>query len=359
VRGSSAEVITAFSSLQLHAYVTCTWSASVSGSASLLRPTPFPAPAVGGTLNFVCGLKYHDPQVSPRLTAFPTDFVRHIPPSTHGTMSVSEVTLTASLEWSIIQNIAEGTVRRWSRRRPRPLSHSQDRVARVQAPHTLAVNNNLAFLETGLRQLLLVRLATKTLPRPIFDELQNNLKRLCRNLDQYVNPSLVAAAMKGNQGLADAYPQLRALCDALISRATSNMQETPDMDLVASPGHLNQAALFILPPDSAAKEVLELTVACNSNLGSLYQEQGSGYFRPTSPQKYPTATAFGQRAVTVLEALLEHFTACKSPHEVLLALSDNLDAANPNTTHPILDMVLSDCSQDCHRHEAQCLPYQR
>jgi hypothetical protein len=234
------------------------------------------------------------------------------------------------------------------------------------------VDNDLKFLEIDLRQLLLVKLATKRLPQAVFEELQQNLQRLCRHLDNIVNPSYIevdtcdALSVDPNQNTlrVEAYPRLKALCWYLSSNIADKTPGFPTLDLVASPKSSPEGitALFLVPPGSSAQGVLEATEACNATLRTLFQDQGNGYVRLANPQKsHPAATAFGERAVAVLEALVRHYAACErdSHDEVLLSLSDSLEAANGSSPAPILDLLLPDCSKQDSPHEAQCLPYQR
>ena len=179
-----------------------------------------------------------------------------------------------------------------------------------------------------------------------------------------------------------AYPRLQALCEYLrgrtsgkisasleeptkpleeIAGSTDEIPKSSDVDLIASPIPISgQKVLFLVPSGSKAKDVLEATKACNLILGTQFQKQlGSGYTRPIPKQNDSAATAFSNRATSVLQVLLDHYTTCKSTHEVLLSLSHKLEAAGPNGPIPTLDMLLSDCSRKHQRHDAQCIPYRR
>ncbi|KAK3363888.1 hypothetical protein B0T25DRAFT_528662 [Lasiosphaeria hispida] len=285
-----------------------------------------------------------------------------------------DMTLATSLEWSILQSIGASTVAKWSRhRRIRPTGFV--RKARQN------MDNNLIFLEIDLRQLLLVKLASKTLPLPTFKDLQDGLRRLCLHLEQFVNQSFIKSdtidplanaevitssaqrPLPGDDAVPAAsvsvvgdYCNLRVLCKRLRDTAgESARSETQDVNLIAS--RPDQKAVFIVSSRLEAKEMLEITKSCHAILRTLFQNQGSGFIRPAFAPKFPFATTFGERAITVLEVLLSQYALCESAHEVLLSLSDKLDAVGRSSRRPILEILLSDCLRGNQHHEAQCVPY--
>jgi hypothetical protein len=98
--------------------------------------------------------------------------------------------LTLLPEWCLLQDIAiatGGVKGRLAKLKPKCSSPSfkQDSMGCIE-------NNDLAFLETELRSLLMSETPYATTVRSTFDQISHELESLCSTLESVINPALLA-----------------------------------------------------------------------------------------------------------------------------------------------------------------------
>ncbi|KLU92424.1 hypothetical protein MAPG_11370 [Magnaporthiopsis poae ATCC 64411] len=262
---------------------------------------------------------------------------------------LSEMTLAASLEWSLLQRVG-------AHLRPR---RSQ---ARLRQSHH---DGNLTFIEPDLRELLFYeKLVTEILPRATFAELQLYLEPLCSQLDQCVNPSLLsqngagddtastsaATYTEGVRGIsATHYSRLRSLS------SFSRTAEIWNWDLISTPGTGGtNSAIFLISPGAAAEDMLNAVKSCILLLRKLLENGLNGHSSPVTPTHHTAATATGSlyraRAHEILDVLFEQYTKMEPAHEHSVLLSV------PVTS--IVDMLLPKCFGPNKWQRTQCLSYE-
>jgi hypothetical protein len=260
-----------------------------------------------------------------------------------------EMTLTASLEWSLLRHVGAHLRPRQSQARTRQHYH----------------DDNLTFVEVDLRYLLIYdKLVTGILPRATFDELQLSLRPLCSQLDQFVNPLLLSQNRARDDTAstsAETYAEsIYGISTTHYSRLRSLLSfprtaEIWDWNLISTPstGGTN-SAIFVIPPGPTAKDMLGAVKSCVRLLDKLSDHDLNGHSSPVASTHHTAVTAssglFRARAHEILDVLFKQYTKAESTHEhdVLLSV--------PATS--IVDMLLSRCSGPDKWQKTQCLSYE-
>jgi hypothetical protein len=269
--------------------------------------------------------------------------------------------LNSRLEWRILQRVGSGVFGR--------LATHNYRRGREAAPYqaatrNLAFENNLAFLETELREILRWRVP-QTVSRAVYDDLATKLKRLCTVLEGVVNLSLVtrnkeACPATGDtqpvveqtkKGDVQSYSNFRALLEYLHDR--SENADTFDLDIAKGPN----LTLFCVRDVQQAKAALEAADGCNDAFVRLCKKAQNSAQHTMTPSETEssakTEIPFQERTNEVLRSLFGA-SSCDMTHEVLLYLSDDI---YDSQSRPTLSMFLSCCSHPGAWQEAKCLPY--
>lgn len=263
-------------------------------------------------------------------------------------------------EWDILQSFGDRVSGRLT-------THQRSRraFAAVESATKHNDNPNMTFLETALRLLLTL---TRNPPitqmlKTTYVESQGKLRNLCLQLEglavlstlftEVTVPSGIPgepSSPRQNKTGAGAYPNLVAFLDLLEHYIESS--PTSIFDLVSGPNKI----LFPVSPGPLAENILALTDICNTFLLALCSR--------SIPRGEPSVDRigldnFGKGACSVLEVLFEKFGTCEPAHQVLLSLGGYGEhEISTNEAAPILDLLLSDCSNPEKWQEAQCLPHQ-
>ncbi|KAE8440465.1 hypothetical protein EG329_007585, partial [Mollisiaceae sp. DMI_Dod_QoI] len=264
--------------------------------------------------------------------------------------------LNSCLEWRILQRIASGVVGRLATHKYR---RGRKAAPRQAATHSIAFENNLAFLETELREILKWRVP-QTVSQAVYDDLGTKLKRLCTVLEGAVNLSFVTPNITGDtqpvaeqtkEGDVQSYSNFRALLEYLND--SSENADTCDLDIAKGPN----PTLFCVRDPHRAKIALEAAHDCNDALVHLCKKaQNSAQHTMTPSETESSAESQIQSQERTNEVLRSLFgvSSCDIAHEVLLCLSDDIyDSQAP----PTLSMFLSCCSHPGAWQQAKCLPY--
>ena len=175
--------------------------------------------------------------------------------------------LNSCLEWRILQRVGSGVVGR--------LATHKYRRGRQAAPYqaatrNIAFENNLAFFETELREILKWRVP-QSVPQAVYDDLGTRLKRLCIVLEGAVNLSLVTGnkeacpatgdtqpvAERAKEGDVQSYSNFRALLEYLDD--CSENADTFEVDIAKGPN----PKLFCVRDVQQVKTALEAAHDCN------------------------------------------------------------------------------------------------
>jgi len=273
-------------------------------------------------------------------------------PSRRATRTMAS--LNSSEEWRILQGIGCGIANRLARFKAASPTNllAELRKRDPDVPH----NNNVAFLETELRELLGWQPnSNHDVPPVTLKELRQNFAKLCATLERAVNPAIVPS--KGddsNQRLdlySQRYPKLLTLHDFLTAGAANEIR----YDLVCGPNH----RLFTIGTASEAKEALDAACRCNELLLRACDDNASQFRLATIANVGAEAEATSMawaRPGQVLEALFRQFSGCSPDHEILLHLPQN--EAQQSPTRQTLDMFLRCRSEAASWIEAQCLEYE-
>ncbi|KAH8779030.1 hypothetical protein BGZ57DRAFT_342309 [Hyaloscypha finlandica] len=269
--------------------------------------------------------------------------------------------LNSCLEWRILQRVGSGVVGRLATHRYR---RGREAAPYQAATRNIAFENNLAFLETELREILKWRVP-QTVPQAVYDDLGTKLERLCTVLEGAVNLSLVTGnkeaclatedtqpvAEQAKEGDVQSYSNLRALLEYLDD--CSENADTFDLDIAKGPN----PTLFCVRDVQQAKAALEAAHDCNNAFVRLCKKAQNSAQHTLTPSETesPASTEIQsqERANEVLQSLFGA-SYCDMTHEVLLYLSDDIYDSQPL---PTLSMFLSCCSHPGTWQEAKCLPY--
>jgi hypothetical protein len=269
--------------------------------------------------------------------------------------------LNSCLEWRILQRVGYGVVGRLATHRYR---RGREAAPYQAATRNIAFENNLAFLETELREILKWRVP-QTVPQAVYDDLGTKLERLCTVLEGAVNLSLMTGnkeaclatedtqpvAEQVKEGDVQSYSNLRALLEYLDD--CSENADTFDLDIAKGPN----PTLFCVRDVQQAKKALEAAHDCNDAFVRLCKKAQNSAQHTMTPSETESSVSTEiqsqERANEVLQSLFG-VSSCDMTHEVLLYLSDEIYGSQPR---PTLSMFLSCCSHPGTWQEAKCLPY--
>jgi hypothetical protein len=180
----------------------------------------------------------------------------------------------------------------------------------------------------------------QTLDQTEFEQCQETLKNLCSLLDAIAWPQ----GAHGDDPESQGYTHLRALTGLLDSTSGT-------FDLVNGPNK----KLFNLPKDAAGlRKCLHVVTECNNALSRLLapplQEWATQPSKKQLKKRMWKKGRIRNQAILVLSSLFEHFK-CKTPHEVLLKLIEDLDES---LSLPNLQLMLSSCPEPGVWQEVQC-----
>lgn len=284
--------------------------------------------------------------------------------------SSEQTKLATCLEWSLLHSIGAGAKQSLLRSTCSPFSSKEP-----EAGSAWHIRNDIAFLEADLRHLLYQYdfLSSHLFHRKRLDELQGNLKRLCHQLDQFVNPSLLPASSTQSGRPASSassreqdhdeslhesrnnnYCSLRALIGSWYQIRLADASHAV-LNLVTIATASSCGPAIFLVPERNVRETLGVIDSCNKSLDALGRFLGeSDQPQPSSAQS--TGSLFGDRAKLVLRSLFNHFCTQNEVHDVRLSLPDRFASSGPG---PVLEMLLPGCSspENLEWHVAQCLPY--
>jgi hypothetical protein len=278
--------------------------------------------------------------------------------------------LNSTHEWRVLQGVGSRVAGKLARFRPATGAatakagspQTRNRDARSKSHHCKH-DNNLAFLETELREVLMWQPdPTRSMLPDVVEKLRRNLAELCTMLENAVNVTIVPTEdTEDNRQLEQrspqSYPKLIALCEFLDE--SGGGEETASVlhyDLVYGPNE----RLFTVATGLEAKTALDKAWSCNELLVRLHDD-GDNQFKlnPTSARKSANDAAASRpatwtRACQVLEALFRQFSGCSPDHAVLLRLAQGVDGSYERLP---VELFLQ-----CHSHsggwkEAQCLKY--
>ncbi|KAK3356875.1 hypothetical protein B0T25DRAFT_140890 [Lasiosphaeria hispida] len=189
--------------------------------------------------------------------------------------------LNSLYEWRILQSIGSGVLGRLTRYK-----------AANNAPTAInfAVENDLEFLETELRQIFIYQ-QTFIHSGPSFHQLQAQLTKLCALLERAVNLSLIGSCWKNEDPNLKIYANLQALLHYLNDSFNSVQTQTSDLDLVHGPN----PTIFKIVGVSEVREALHAAGECNELLvqGPLGGVPTSQFTLPSSHQRgLPSAACF-------------------------------------------------------------------
>ncbi|KAH7393805.1 hypothetical protein DE146DRAFT_790176 [Phaeosphaeria sp. MPI-PUGE-AT-0046c] len=259
--------------------------------------------------------------------------------------------LTSCPEWCLLQGIAFATGGVKGRLAKIRLNRSKSSGRVISTPFDETESNDLAFLETELRSLLMWETPYAKPVRSTYDDLVQELENVCKILETKVNPQLirkeedsesVEASKTSEERISKSYPDLYKLRKVLEDA----WNETSKLCLVNG----SYEKLFVVPKDEA-ETILATVTQCNELVLQLSAQRVTSS-SPTCVSVY-TGNRLPNQTTVVLRALFEEFSRCKLVHELLLCLPQEPDQAAPLST---IDLFLSCSACQGQRHEARFLP---